>query len=104
MEIIFADKNLERCATDAAYALRYLGQKRAKCFTNRLGNIRVAGNFEDLRNMPGHFHELSGNRKGEWACDLGQPYRLIVKGSEPNKIVIWSMVTTAEIIEIVDYH
>ena len=86
MEIIFADKNLERCATDAAYALRF------------------SLNFEELRAANGNFHELTGNRKGEWACDLDQPYRLIIKGSEPNKIVIWSMVTTAEIIEIVDYH
>lgn len=104
MEIIFADKNLERCATDAAYALRYLGQKRAKSYAKRIATLRFSLNFEELRAANGNFHELTGNRKGEWACDLDQPYRLIIKGSEPNKIVIWSMVTTAEILEIVDYH
>lgn len=25
----------------------------------------------------GHYHELLGDRKGEWACDLDQPNRLL---------------------------
>ena len=30
----------------------------------------------------GHYHELTGDRKGEWACDLDQPYRLIFEPHE----------------------
>ncbi len=63
-----------------------------------------AENFADLLHYPGRFHELVGNRKGQWACNLDQPYRLIIWGAEPDKAVIWAEVTEAEVIEIVDYH
>ena len=45
-----------------------------------------------------------GNRKGQWACDLDQPYRLIIWGAEPDKAIVWAEVTEAEVVEIVDYH
>ncbi len=62
MKITFADKNLE---------------KRAKQFITRLNTLRDATTLEDVRNLPGRFHELTGNRKGKWGCDLDQPYRLV---------------------------
>ena len=39
-----------------------------------------------------------------YGCDLDQPYRLIIKGTEPNKVVVWTEVDEAEVLEIVDYH
>ena len=81
-----------------------MGRKRAKCYKERLRAIRYAANFEALKTLAGNFHELMGNRKGQWACSLDQPYRLIIKGAEPDKVVIWAEVDEAEIIEIVDYH
>lgn len=104
LKIEFRDKDLERCATDEAYALRRMGKKRVRYFNDRINTLRVAQNFAELSLLPGHFHELVGNRKGQWACDLDQPYRLIVWGAEPDKVVIWAEVTEAEIVEIVDYH
>lgn len=104
MKIEFADKNLERCSWDEAFALRFMGKKRANLYRIRIRSIDAAVNFDDLKNYPGNFHELVGNRKGEWACSLDQPYRLIIKGSEPDKVVVWSEVIDATILEIVDYH
>ena len=104
MEIIFRDKELELCATDEAYALRHMGQKRAKYYKERLKAIQYAVNFEALKTLAGNFHELTGNRKGQWACNLDQPYRLIIKGTEPDKVVVWTEVNEAEILEIIDYH
>ncbi len=104
MKIEFRDKDLELCATDEAYALRRMGQKRAKIYLQRIKYIVTARDFADLKNYPGRFHELVGNRKGQWACDLDQPYRLIIKGAEPDKVVIWTEVNEAEVLEIVDYH
>lgn len=104
LKIEFRDKELRRCAFDEAYALRHMGRKRAKCYKERLRAIRYAANFEALKTLAGNFHELMGNRKGQWACSLDQPYRLIIKGAEPDKVVIWAEVDEAEIIEIVDYH
>lgn len=64
----------------------------------------ISPNFESLRNVVGHFHELVGNRKGEWACDLDQPYRLVFKAGESADGKKWVEITSAEILEIVDYH
>lgn len=104
LKIEFRDKELEHCATDEAYAIRRMGKKRAICYRNRIFSLISAENFADLLHYPGRFHELVGNQKGQWACDLDQPYRLIIWGAEPDKAVIWAEVTEAEVIEIVDYH
>lgn len=104
MEICFKDEALERCATDEMVALKTLGMVRAKLYIRRLKSMMYAPNFEDLKTEPGHFHELVGNRKGQWACNLDQPYRLISKGAEPNETVVWAKVTEATVLEIVDYH
>ena len=104
LKIEFRDKELEHCATDEAYAKRKMGKKRVRYFNDRINTLRVARNFAELSLLPGHFHELVGNRKGQWACDLDQPYRLIIWGAEPDKVVIWAEVTEAEIVEIIDYH
>ena len=104
LKVEFRDKDLELCAMDEAYAIRRMGKKRAKCYRTRINALVTVANFADLSKYPGHFHELVGNRKGQWACDLDQPYRLIIWGAEPNKAVIWAEVTEAEVVEIVDYH
>ena len=104
LKVEFRDKDLELCAMDEAYAIRRMGKKRAKCYRTRINALVTVANFADLSKYPGHFHELVGNRKGQWACDLDQPYRLIIWGAEPNKVVIWTEVAEAEVVEIVDYH
>ena len=63
-----------------------------------------------IRYLPGHYHELTGDRKGQWACDLDQPYRLIFKPSEDpipedeHHRYIWAEIIGVDIKEIVDYH
>ncbi len=104
MKIEFTDKNLERCSWDEDFAMRFMGKKRANLYKLRIQALRLAANFNDLRNLAGNFHELVGNRKGEWACNLDQPYRLIIKGSEPDTIIVWSEISEAEVKEIIDYH
>ena len=68
MNILFEDKNLKKCATDKAYALKALGQRRANCYAVRLMQIDRADNFEQLRGLPGHYHDLIGNRVGQGTC------------------------------------
>lgn len=66
--------------------------------------------LEDLRGAAGHFHELTDNRKGQWACDLDQPYRLIFEPKErpiptdPDGKYIWIEIKAVELIEVVNYH
>lgn len=104
MKVLFKDEELEKCALDVEYGSRKLGSRRIKIYWKRLEFIKESSNFETLRILPGHFHELTGNRKGEWACDLDQPYRLVFKAGEDTDGKKWVEITSAEILEIVDYH
>ena len=106
MQVVYADKELARCAGDRAYAVRKMGQRRADVYMDRLNDLRGAANLDDLKDMPGRYHELTGNRAGQWACDLDHPYRLIFKpvlNSDGNVIGL-IVEQTVSILEIVDYH
>ncbi|MBO6056359.1 MAG: killer suppression protein HigA [Alphaproteobacteria bacterium] len=106
MEIIYGDKELKKCATDKSYALKKMGQRRALYYVLRIAQIGGASDFEKLRGLSGHYHELVGNRAGQWACDLDQPYRLIFKSTNEGPVaqIVWSQEKIAKFLEIVDYH
>lgn len=110
MNIVYQDKDLKKCSENAAYALRRLGAMQAKCLFQRIVSIKNAESFEDLRHLPGHFHELRHNRKGQWSFSLNGPYRLIVTPLEhPIPLTShgqfdWQAIRGAVIIEIVNYH
>lgn len=97
-------------ANDKSLAIRKLGPVRAKLFNVRLDDMDAATTLEDVRHLPGNYHELKADRKGEWACDLDQPYRLVFKPHEDpiptdeNGKYIWIEITGVEIIEITNYH
>ena len=87
-----------------------MGQRRAKLLLLRIGALSAAETLEDVRYLPGNFHELKADRKGQWACDLDQPYRLIFEPHE-NPIpaddsgrYIWLEIKGVELIEITNYH
>lgn len=110
MNLTFDDNKLEKYANNDSFANQKLGAKRAKLFKQRLDDLRAAQTLEDVRHLPGHYHELKENRKGQWACDLDHPYRLVFTPQErpiPTNEAgqyIWIDITSIEIIEIVDYH
>jgi proteic killer suppression protein len=87
-----------------------MGEKRAKLFVIRLNALRDATTLEDVRNLLGNFHKLTGNRKEQWGCDLDYPYRLVFTPKEnpiPTNVhgqYIWLNISGVEFIEIVDYH
>lgn len=110
MIITFADKSLEKLSNDYKKCIRNLGEKRAKLYILRLNALKEASTLEDMRYLPGNYHELIGNRKGQWSCSLDHPYRLIF---EPHEIpipmnehgqYIWSKIVGINILEITDYH
>lgn len=57
MEIKFNNKKLERLANDDRKMLKELGAKRAKLFLRRLSQLKAANTLEDVRNLPGNYHE-----------------------------------------------
>lgn len=73
MEIFFKSRKLEKVASNPRKCQKEFGERRAELFLRRLQQLYRAINLEDVRNLPGNYHELSGNRKGQWACDLDQP-------------------------------
>lgn len=110
MDISFGDSKLEKYANEDKKAINKLGNLRAKIYKKRLDDLKAADTLEDVRYLPGKYHELSGDRKGYWACNLDHPYRLIFRPQiEPipeNKDgqYIWIEIESIEVTEIVDYH
>ena len=110
MNITFADKKLQKIVNDDKKMLKEFGKIRAEKISDRLSQLMHAQTLEDVRYLPGNYHELTGDRKGEWACDLDQPYRLIFEPHESPIPVneqgqyIWLEIVGVEILEIVNYH
>lgn len=111
MDIAFRDRKLLKCANEHRTAVKTLGPQRADRFQKRLTELRAADCLEDLRSLPqAKYHELTGNRAGQLACNLDHPYRLIfIPAHKPLPLreaggLDWSKVTAVEVIEIADYH
>ena len=110
MKVSFRDKKLEELAYDERKCKRELGARRSSLFLFRLAQLEAADNLEDLRHASGHWHELTGNRKGEWACNLDQPYRLVFTPQErpiqtdAHGRYLWIEIEGVEILEIINYH
>ena len=110
MDITFANRKLEKYGNNFSLAQKKLGNDRATKYHQRLGDIRDADSFANLKFLPGNFHSLTANRSGQWSCSLDHPYRLIFE-SAVNPVPcneygtpILTEMKIVEIIEIVDYH
>lgn len=110
MEIHFKDRKLEALCRNYNKLERTYGRIRAIKIMQRIGDLYSAMCLEDVRSLPGHHHELTGDRKGQWACDLDQPYRLVY---EPYDKPIptcgsggydWTKIRIIDIVEITNYH
>ena len=95
MEVLFKDPDFEELYLEAGGLERVYGPIRAKLIRIRIKTLKSVDELNKLWRYPGHFHPLRGDRAGEWACSLDQPYRLVFKYVPENKVVI---------IEIVNYH
>lgn len=110
MDISFRSRKLEKIASNPKKCLKELGKLRTELFLRRLQELYRAYTLEDVRFLPGHYHELTGDRKGQWACDLDQPYRLVFEPHEDpipadeDGRYVWIEIKGVEIIEITNYH
>ena len=110
MKITYKTKHLQKCAENKSYGNKHLGSVQMEKYQRRLGDLEAAETLEDTRNLPGHYHELTGNRKGEWATSLDGQNRLIFIPHESpiptdnDGKYIWIEIKGIEIKEIVDYH
>lgn len=110
MKITFSNNKLKKAANGPKRCFKEYGQINGRKILQRLTDLRDAETLEDVRYLPGRYHELTEDRKGQWACDLQQPYRLIFKPHEDpiptndDGQYLWMEIFGVEIIEIVDYH
>ena len=110
MQVTYKNKKLQKYAEDARFSVQKLGQRRSELYLQRIADLLAAETLEDVRNLPGRYHELIGERKSQWACDLDHPYRLIfVPHEDPiptnsDGQYIWIEIKGVEIIDIDNYH
>ena len=98
MDITYKSNKIKKVCTDAKTADKIYGREMAEKIHQRIDEISAADTVEMMIQFHiGRCHPLSQNRKGQYAVDLVQPYRLVFeKHGEKIKI--------AHIVEIVDYH
>ena len=110
MDIIVNNKKLRKILEDKSKIRKKYGTKMANKIMQRIDDIKSAENLEILMKLPENHHPLTGDRKGQFACNLVQPYRLIYRPAndtlpiDDNGNLIYSEITLVEILEIVDYH
>ena len=110
MKVTSNDKALLKVLNHDDKAIREFGPIREKILKTRVRALLDAETLEDVRFLPGHFHELVGDRKGQWACDLDQPFRLIFEPHEDpiptdkDGKYIWIEIKGVELIEVTNYH
>lgn len=110
MEVTYKNKHLQKCAENGKYSVKKLGAIRSKKYLQRVADLCDAETLEEVRYLPGNYHELIGDRKGQWAVSLDQPYRLIFTPHESpiptdkDGKYVWIEIKGVEIDDIEDYH
>ena len=110
MEVTYKNKHLQKCAENGKYSVKKLGAIRSKKYLQRVADLWDAETLEEVRYLPGNYHELTGVRKGQWAVSLDQPYRLIFTPHESpiptdkGGKYVWIEIKGVEIDDIEDYH
>ena len=103
MEIIFANSQIEKLCTSPERAVKKYGARCARILLDRMRQMRLAENIRELSQQSGHFHALTGERKGQWACNLLGGLRLVFVPGARGEMVL-KEITYLTITEIVDYH
>jgi proteic killer suppression protein len=110
VNIQFADQKLAKEANDAKLLRRRHGDQRARLIRRRLDELRAAQTLEEMRSLPAaRCHELRGNRAGQLAVNLDQPYRLIFTPAPPIPAkadggMDWARVTAILVLGVENYH
>lgn len=98
MQIQYKDRKIEEICTVPKVAKRKYGTGMAIKIQQRIWQLMSVYSVEDLfQPHYGRCHRLTGNRAGQYAMDLEQPYRLIF-------VRIDDKIQIVEVQEIVDYH
>jgi proteic killer suppression protein len=109
MDVEFETSKLRRLCSTEKELVRRFGPDGGRKTMLRLQQREAAGTLADMRTLPGRCHELTGDRSGQLAISLTEPYRLILRprSSVPHTAdgsLDWARVTAVVVLEIADYH
>ena len=98
MKVTYKNRKIESVCTDAKASEKAYGRRMAEKIHQRIDEISAADTVEMMIQFHiGRCHPLTQNRKGQYAVDLVQPYRLVFEKRG-------GVVQIANIMEITDYH
>lgn len=103
MQIQYTNKTVEMQCTSLKRAKKDFSDKIAQKLHKLINFIESADNLASVTAFPTyHFHDLKGNRDGQYALDIDgrhSSYRLIVCFNE-DKETVFSKMSSIEIIQI----
>ena len=100
MDITYKSRKLEKICEDKKVSVKSYGIDMANKIKLRINEIRASDSVEEMiQYQIGRCHAVVGDRFGEYAVDLIQPFRLIfIKDDDTKQIKV------VKIMEIIDYH
>jgi len=111
MDILFKDTKIGKLCNNQAQAQRKYGKKKADNLLKILAEIRFSSNLAEFQKVrPNrHCHELKGDKKGMFAINLDEQYRILFAPSPeaPKKEdggADWYRIDIISISSIEDYH
>ncbi len=108
MEVVFANRNLQKICEDPREAKRYLGQASARKLRSRLADIMAASRLGEI--PAGRPHPLRGSRAGQFAVSLSGGDRLVFEVNDDpvptthDGATDWKKVGSVRIVFIGNYH
>ncbi len=109
VEIDFKTEKLQKVCNNDKLMLKTYGKQSAQKLRDRLDDLRDASTLHEMKTLPGHCHELTGDRKHQLALNLAQGLRLIFepRGEQIHKAdggLDWNVINQIRILSIENYH
>lgn len=83
MEVHFDHDKLERTIRTERLLVRKYGRATATAVKKRLTALVQSPHLGEALKLPGRLHPLKGNRQGDYAYDLPNGRRLIIRPTSP---------------------
>ncbi len=111
MELHFRNRKLEKACTIERESVRLWGAEQSGVVRRRIAQLAAAANLGVISTLPPpRLHPLSGQREGQFAVDVKQPFRLIFEpvGEDIPKLADGGIdkagITAIRILDVKDYH
>ena len=111
VEITFRDRSMQKACSSEKGSVKRWGAENARRIRQRLADLQAFSSLADVpATPPFRCHPLKGERKGQFAIDVRQPYRLIFDiDHDPVPLLLdggvdRARVTAIRVLSVEDYH